>query len=529
MTQLPLPREQLALGTLVEDLPALPPPGLIGLLQGRRGQGKQHFVFLNGSEETRQHLRVIGRSGSGKSRFLTTLVPQKLRQGHGVAFLDPHGDSVDLLLGYLLDSGYFADRRRAFEKLLYVDLARQDRFLPLNILQAPAASPRQIASLVLEAFKRAFPTVAGGVAPNFEQVLLSSVYVLSRTQQTLTRLPRLLSTDASYREQLLSQLAGREDADVLGFFHDRFGRQGKWAVDLNDSTLRRIFLFTWSPALSYSLGQPTNRLPFRTLMDQGISVLVNLGGLPPDAARFLGALLCVGFEQATLSRVDLPAERRAPYTLIADEAPLFMDGSEEAMQNILAQARKYALQLVLAQQYLRQSSSGLEGALQNALQVVFRIGREDAVEIAPRLHRYDPSRIRQKPIDPLNPSLTVPAFASETDQLHGLQQRLMTLPSQEAIVFLGEQALHFKALGMPQPQATREQITELKEEYARRLLTPREQIVLDGLDDPATADDETDAQQLPGRGDGVGRLRRRVELPHDKRTEDIPWGGKEQP
>src|SRR5262249_27302525 len=151
---------------------------------------KPPFVFLSGPVESARHIRVLGVSGSGKTRFLASLVPQKMRQGHGVVYIDPHGDSVDHLLGYLLDTGYFSDRR-AFERLLYIDLTRQDRFLPFNVLESPLP-PRQVASNVLESWKRAWPSIAGGHAPNLEQTLLASVYVLVVNNQPLTRLGRLL-------------------------------------------------------------------------------------------------------------------------------------------------------------------------------------------------------------------------------------------------------------------------------------------------------------------------------------------------
>ena len=132
-----------------------------------------------------------------------------------------------------------------------------------------------------------------------------------------------------------------------------------------ESTLRRVFLLTFSPTLRYALGQERNALDFRAHMDQGISVVYNLGGLDEDTQRFLGCLLTVGYEVAALSRADLPEEARSPYHLIMDEFSMFSAQSEEALARVLSLARKYGLFLTLAHQTWSQLSSRLQGALQN--------------------------------------------------------------------------------------------------------------------------------------------------------------------
>src|SRR5213075_2118540 len=99
---------------------------------------------------------------------------------------------------------------------------------------------------------------------------------------------------------------------------------------MRESTLNRVALLTFSPTLRYSLGQPENVLDFRRLMDDGVSVVFNLGGLDEETQRFLGCLLTVGFEVAALSRADIPEEQRRPYLLILDEFSMFSSASEES-------------------------------------------------------------------------------------------------------------------------------------------------------------------------------------------------------
>jgi hypothetical protein len=129
------------------------------------------------------------------------------------------------------------------------------------------------------------------------------VTVLIENGLPLTALPRLL-TDSEYRGQVLAHV---QDAQILDFFRTRYEHAG----NLNESTLRRAFLLTYPPALRYSLGQQDNLLHFRRLMDQRVSVLISLGGLDTQTQRLLGCLLTVGFEQAALSRADLPPVARS--------------------------------------------------------------------------------------------------------------------------------------------------------------------------------------------------------------------------
>lgn len=90
-----------------------------------------------------------------------------------------------------------------------------------------------------------------------------------------------------------------------------------------ESTLRRVFLLTFSPSLRFPLGHSENALNLRDIMDRGTSIVFNLGGLDEDSQRLLGSLLTVGFEVAALSRADIPSDRRRRYHLMIDEFSQF--------------------------------------------------------------------------------------------------------------------------------------------------------------------------------------------------------------
>lgn len=339
---------------------------------------------------------MLGRSGSGKSRWLCHWALQLIRTGHGVIFLDPHGDTVRLVLAHLLAGGYF-DRPGASERLRYLDLpgaARVDRYIPLNLLAQPGIRPHSLTSHVREAFVRCWPELASG-APMFDVLVKKGVKVLISNGLPLTRLFRLL-TDRTYRETLLPREA---DPDVVAFFREQYDRlKPSDQIDQAGAALRRADLLTYHPELKYALGASDLGIPFRELLDQGQSLLVNLALADEETKRLYGSLLTVFIEQAALSRADLPPGSRHGATfLIVDEFSSFSATSAEALATMLSQTRKYGLFTTLAHQNWTQASARLIGALQNVgLEVTFQTGRDDAERSARIVGRVDPLLVKKR-------------------------------------------------------------------------------------------------------------------------------------
>lgn len=441
------PSLQLVLGTAVDGLP-----------------GQPASVILSGNEVA-LHKHVMGVTGSGKSKALVGLAAQLLNQGVGVAVIDPHGDLCDDLLGLLLDSGFYSDER-AYQRLWYVPFNDSSRYLSFNVLQQPY-EPHAVARHLLEAWKRAWPALAGGNAPNLEQIVLASSLTLIQNQLPITLMERLL-TDAPLREHLLDQV---RDAEVVAFFRTRYNGFGRRAGLLTESASRRAFLMSFSPALRYCLGQAENRLNLRALMDAGVSLLFDLSGLDEDTQRFLGCLITVGFEVAALARADQPAVTRRPYHLMIDEFAQFSATSETALERVLALTRKYGLTLTLAHQTWSQVRKQVAGALQNALLIAFRLGPDDAAWAATRLGVFDPYRVKRMT------GRGEPVYLSLTEQRFQLQQEAQALPVSEAFVRLGDVTRRLRALQAPPSRASREQLLRVKERYAQLLLTPEPDVL----------------------------------------------------
>ncbi len=439
------------------------------------------FPFLLKRPWVNTHKHVQGLTGQGKSKLLASVFVQLLNQGVGCSLIDPHSDLATDCLSMLIDNGFFR-RPDAFQKLLYIDFSRQDRFLPFNVLKQPY-DDHSIARNMVEVCKRAWSALADGAAPQFENITLASTLALVQNDLPLTTLPKLL-TNKPYREKLLQNV---RDPNVVEFFHTRFDQWGREAPLMIESTLRRIFLLTFSPVLRYTLGQRENVLDFRKLMDTGTSVIFNLGGLDEDTQRFLGCLLTVGYEVAALSRADLPERQRRTHHLILDEFSMFSAQSEEALARVLSLARKYGLFLALAHQTWSQISQHLQGALQNCVHIAFKLGHDDAAWAAPRFGSlaFDPYTVKHQVQDEYAVERTHPVFFSIPEVFQNWTQALETLNPREAYVKLDSKTVKVRTPYVPPPRCSRAQIEEITDRYAQMLMTAIDSTV-SRIDQPIT-------------------------------------------
>lgn len=426
--------------------------------------------FTLAGNDVATHKHVMGVTGQGKSKALASMFVQLVSQGIPCALIDPHADLANDVLSVLLSTGYFKEPTTR-DRLLFIDFSRQDAFLPFNVLHQPYEA-HAVAQHMAEVCKRAWPALSDGAAPQFENILLASVFVLVENELPLTMLPTLV-TDRSVREQLLRRVS---DPHVVDFFHSRFDQWGKETPLMIESTLRRVFLLTFSPTLRYSLGQPENVLNYRALMDSKTSAIFNLGGLDEDTQRFLGCLLTVGFEVAALSRADMPVEQRSPYHLILDEFSMFSAQSEEALARVLSLARKYGLFLTMAHQTWSQLSERLQGAMQNCLEIAFKLGRKDAEWAAPRFGVIDTSLVKHKVEDERQVERTHPVFYSLPEQWERWCQALEALKPREAFVSMGKHTTKIRTRAVPPIRCSPQALTALKDDYAKRLMRPRNAI-----------------------------------------------------
>lgn len=424
------------------------------------------WPFRLGPKELKTHMHCMGLTGQGKSKLLAHFASQLILNGRAVAVLDPHADLAHDVLAQLLSAGYF-QRPEAMQKVLYIDFSDRSAALPFNVLRQPYPID-EVARLIVEACTRAWPSLADGNAPQFENILLASIPVLIANDLCLTDMTRLLS-DRPYRERLLQNVT---DPQIISFYHDRFDQWGRETPLLVESALRRVFLLSYSPALRDALSQKENALNFRAIMDEQISLIVNLGGLDEQTQRLLGCLVTVGFEVAALSRADMLEEKRAAYHLVLDEFASFSAQSEETLSRVLSLTRKYGLFCVLAHQTFSQLSSRLAGALQNTVQIAFRLGRDDAMWAAPRFGSFDPMRTKHTVEDEHAETRTHPLFYSVQEQYEAWAKALETLRPREAFVRIQRKTVKIRTATVKH-RVSWEAVDRLRQLYAQCLLRSR--------------------------------------------------------
>lgn len=413
------------------------------------------------------HGTIWGRTGSGKSKLLQSVFLQHLNKGHGVGLLEPHHDLSWDCLTYLVSRGFFRQGgEEPFRRLIYLDWGN-GCYVPFNVL-AGEGEPHTRALNVLEAMLRVWPELVE--APLFQTLFLSSLIALIDNHLPITFLYQLL-TDPEFRATCLARVS---DPLVHQTFASFAQLRATDQAQAAGSTLRRAFLLSFSPLARNTLGQPDNWLNFRKLMDEGRSIIVNLGNVGDHETRkLLGALLLVQIEQAALSRADLAPSDRRPFTLLVDEWPSFA-AQDDTIGTILSQTRKFNLRLYLSGQSLAQvSSKRLTGALENCrLTVVFGLGRDSAELQAKHIGKADPLALKEEALTPTQHAL----YLSTLDQFEQWTQELQHLPARTCYVKRHDQpAAKITTLSVPEAHVDSKELAAVLATY-RRLYqrTPQE-------------------------------------------------------
>jgi hypothetical protein len=374
--------------------------------------------------ERDKHLYVIGTTGTGKSKFLESLMVADIMAGRAVGLVDPHTDLSRDTLQHLVSLGYF-NQENGYRNVIYFDPTRSDYVIPFNVLHSNLP-PYTVADMVIEAMRRAWPQ-ALAEAPRFTNIALVCLLVLIQTQQSLVQMPLLLM-DRSYRESVLARV---QDQELVEFFHNRLDKWGRDGAAMVESVLNKVTAFTFNPHLKRLLGASENRLDFRRIMDEGTTLIVNLGGCDGETRRLIGSLIVTGIEQAALTRKSASARR--PFYLFMDEFQDFCagEGAVKTLAQILSECRKFGLYLHLAHQTLGQLNERLISALGNVgIKVSFTIDREDAEVMARKLFSVDTTQIKRA----AQTDTQHPIYAPLPEQWERLVASLQQLPNRTAWV-----------------------------------------------------------------------------------------------
>lgn len=360
-----------------------PPPNLPSegrLLGVSKFRGETRQVFIKPADRLR-HVYSIGKTGVGKSTLLQNMAVQDIQEGLGVAYLDPHGDSVEYILKRIPSA--------RLDDVILFDPADTERPLALNLLEWQ--TPEQRDFLVQEAvqifYKLFDPHQTGIVGPQFEHWLRNAALTLMSDPEggTLIEIPRLF-TDKEFEKQ---QLAHVTDPVVRAFWEQQMAKTS----DFHKSEMLNYFTskfgrFMTNTMMRNIIGQPKSAFDFRDVMDNGKILLVNLskGKIGEVNSNLLGMILVSKLQMAAMSRADIAEEQRVPFYLYVDE---FQNFTTDAFASILSEARKYRLALVIANQYIEQLTEAIRNAvIGNAgTLAAFRVGAADAEFL---VHEFQP-------------------------------------------------------------------------------------------------------------------------------------------
>ncbi len=342
-----------------------------GLYLGKsiyRGQERPIFI----SEEDRmKHMYIIGRTGTGKTELLKTMIIQDMRAGKGLCFLEPHGDGIEELLELV-------PPERAEDVILF-DPSDTERPVGFNLLAVNTTEEMMMVSsaIINLMYKLYDPHKTGIIGPRFEHNIRNAMLTVAVTPgASFVEVVRAL-TDDKYVQELLPKVT---DPIVRRYWTDQIAKTDQFhKSETLDYIVSKFGKFITNKMVRNIIGQSKSTLNFREAMDTGKIVFLKLakGLLGEEDANFLGLLLVPKVLQAALSRQDIPREQRRPFYLYVDE---FQNFATPDFAQMLSEARKYALGLVLANQFVSQLEETVKDAIFGNVGTLmsYRVGVPDA-------------------------------------------------------------------------------------------------------------------------------------------------------
>ncbi len=323
------------------------------------------------TDDRRRHMYVIGKTGMGKSTMLENMIIQDIRDGQGICVVDPHGDLVEKIVNFIPS--------HRVNDVIYFNPADADYPIAFNILEA--IDPRQrhlVASGLIAVFKKLWVDSWG---PRLEYILRNTILALIEYPgSTLLGINRMF-VDKDYRNKVVNHIS---DPIVKSFWQTEFNAYAQqFRTEAVSPIQNKIGQFLSSSIIRNIVGQPKSTIDMRDIMDSGKILLLNLakGRIGEDNAALLGAMMITKLQVAAMSRIDIPEPERRDFILYVDE---FQNFATESFANILSEARKYRLDLVIAHQYIEQLDEAVRAAVFGNVgtMICFRVGAADAEFLA---------------------------------------------------------------------------------------------------------------------------------------------------
>jgi len=317
--------------------------------------------------DRRRHIYVIGKTGMGKTTLLENMIYSDIMAGKGVGVIDPHGDLAENVLSFI-------PANRTNDVIIF-DPSDRDFPIAFNMLESKDPALNSIiASGLVGIFKKIY---ANSWGPRLEHILRNTILsLLYYPNTTMLGITRILQ-DRDFRRKVVRKI---EDPIVKAFWEKEFEvMQDRMRVEAISPILNKVGQFLASPIIRNIVGQPKSTVDLRFAMDRGKIIIVNLskGKLGEDNSQLLGSMLITKFQIDAMSRANIPENERKDFYLYVDE---FQNFATDSFATILSEARKYKLNLTMANQYIAQMPDEVRDAVFGNVgsTLAFQVGFDDA-------------------------------------------------------------------------------------------------------------------------------------------------------
>jgi hypothetical protein len=333
---------------------------------------EKKFIFGIKRIDRRRHLYIVGKSGVGKSKLLELFMRQDVIYNHGLCFIDPHGDVIEAMLDFI--------PKERIEDVCIIDPSDID--FPVSFNPLANVDPLfkfQLTQGLIEVLQKQF---GANWTPRLEHVFrFTCLALLDYPYATMRGMISML-TDRNYRQKVVEYIT---DDMVKRFFAIEFADWSeKFDTDAIIPLVNKLGQFLSDPLLRNIFGQKQNKIDIGELMNQGKIIFINLskGRIGEENSSFFGSMFLTKIKQAGMERASIQEEDRKDFYLYIDE---FQNIVTHTFENILSEARKYALNLTIAHQYIGQLLPQVQHAVLGNIGsiICFRVGGEDAVKLKP--------------------------------------------------------------------------------------------------------------------------------------------------
>ncbi|MFM2339819.1 MAG: hypothetical protein RLZZ360_455 [Candidatus Parcubacteria bacterium] len=322
------------------------------------------------AKDRQRHMYVIGKTGMGKSTLLENMAVQDIQNGEGMAFIDPHGSAAETLLQYVPE--------HRVNDVVYFAPFDLDHPVSFNVMEDVGPDKRHlVVSGLMSTFKKIW---VDAWSARMEYILTNALLALIEYPDTTLLSVNRLFSDKHFRNRVVDYV---KDPAVKAFWTEEFAAYtDRFAAEALPAIQNKIGQFTGNPLIRNIIGQPHSSFDIRKIMDEKKILIMNLSkGLVGESnANLLGSMLTTRIYLAAMSRADLPVEQMKQMPNFYFYVDEFQSFANATFANILSEARKYHLNLIIAHQYIEQMEEDVRNAVFGNVgtTVAFRVGPFDA-------------------------------------------------------------------------------------------------------------------------------------------------------